>query len=95
MWVVCQANDPFVCFGAKANKGLGLEISNKTGSGGGKAGLREARELVGEERSREESRMDSGRDQSRWVSSPESTTVSRRKQWEKTSQDELAFLVAL
>ena len=35
------------------------------------------------------------KDQSRWVSSPESTTVSKRKQWGKTSQDELAFLVAL
>ena len=42
-----------------------------------------------------QSRTDSRRDQSRWVSSPESTTVSRRKQWGKTSQDELAFLVAL
>ena len=41
------------------------------------------------------SRERTAEDQSRWVSSPESTTVSRRKQWGKTSQDELAFLVAL
>ena len=27
MRVVRQADDPFVCFGAKPNKGLGLEIS--------------------------------------------------------------------
>ncbi len=47
MWVVCQADDPFVCFGAKPNKGLGLEISDETGSEGGKAGPREARGAVG------------------------------------------------
>ena len=45
MWVVRQADDPFVYFGAKPNKGLGLDISDETGSGGGKA--------VGEERRRE------------------------------------------
>ena len=38
---------------------------------------------------------DSRRDQSGSVSSPEWTMVSRRKQWGKTSHDELAFLVAL
>ena len=37
MWVVRQADDHFVCFGAKPNKELGLEISDETGSGGGKA----------------------------------------------------------
>ena len=37
----------FVCFGAKPNKGLGLEISDETESGGGKVGRREARESVG------------------------------------------------
>ena len=34
---VCQADDPFVCFGAKADKGLGLEISDATGSRQGNA----------------------------------------------------------
>ena len=113
MWVVRQADYPFLCFGAKPNKGLSLEIANETGIGGGKAGAREAREAVGKrtpERTvgkgtqreelakgdaEKESRTDSRRGQSRWVSSPESTTVSRRKQWGKTSQDKLAFLVAL
>ena len=49
MWVVRQADDPFVCFGAKPNKGLGLEISDETGNGGVR-GPREARkgELVKE-----------------------------------------------
>ena len=47
MWVVRQADDSFVCFGAKPNKGIGFEISDETGSGGGKAGPREAREAVG------------------------------------------------
>ena len=42
MWVVRQADDLFVCFGAKPNKGLGLKISDETGSGGGKAGPRGA-----------------------------------------------------
>ena len=50
MWEICQADDPFVCFGAKSNKGLGLEISNETGSGG-EGGPREARgELAKEPR---------------------------------------------
>ena len=52
MCVVRQADDPFVCFGAKPNKGLGLEISDETGSGE-KRGLREARGSVGGERCRE------------------------------------------
>ena len=47
MWVVRQAEDPFVSFGAKPNKGLGLEIPDQTRSGGEKAGPREAREAVG------------------------------------------------
>ena len=32
MKVVCQADDPFVCFGAKPDKGFGVEISDATGS---------------------------------------------------------------
>ena len=47
MWVVRQADDPFVCFGAKPKKGLGLEISDETRSGEGKAGPRKARDRVG------------------------------------------------
>ena len=30
MYVVRQADDPFVCFGAKPDKGFGLEISTGT-----------------------------------------------------------------
>ena len=44
MWVVRQADDPFVYFGTKPNKGLGLEISNEIGSGGGKELAKEPRE---------------------------------------------------
>ena len=47
MWVVRLADNLSVCFGMKPNKGFGLEISNETGSEGGKAGLREARGAVG------------------------------------------------
>ena len=43
MWVVRQADDPFVCFGAKPNKKLGFDISDETGSVGGKWGPWEAR----------------------------------------------------
>ena len=42
MWIVRQADDLFVCFGAEL-KGLELKISDETGSGRGKEGLREAR----------------------------------------------------
>ena len=34
---VCQVDDPFVCFGAKPDKGFGLEISDATGSRQGNA----------------------------------------------------------
>ena len=61
MWVVRQADDPFVSFGAKPNKGLRLEISDKTGSGGkwgpceatGVVGKGIQRGAIGEERRRE------------------------------------------
>ena len=42
MWVVHQADNFFVSFGTKPNK----EISDETGSGGEKAGPREARGAV-------------------------------------------------
>ena len=29
MWVDCQADDPFVCFGAKPNKGLSSRSSTR------------------------------------------------------------------
>ena len=44
MWMVRQADDPFVCFGAKPNKGLRLEISEEVE---GERGPREARGAVG------------------------------------------------
>ena len=86
MWVVCQADDLFVCFGEKTNMGFGLEISDETGSGGGKTGSREARgavgkgtqrESVGEERRREA--VDNG---------------LQKEAVRKTVKVELAFLVA-
>ena len=44
MWVVRQADDPFACFGAKPNKGLGLEISDETEVEEGRQLARERRE---------------------------------------------------
>ena len=89
MWMVHQADDPFVCFDAKPKKGLGLEISDETGSGGGKADPGEVREelakepregqLAKEPREEELAKRYAER-QSRTDSSPELTTVGRRKQ---------------
>ena len=101
--MVRQDDDPFVCLGAKPDKGFGLEISDETESGVGKAGSREAREAVsvgwrkGAVDNRQQKRPvgwdrvqeQYGR-QARWVRSPESTTVSS----EEEVKDELAFLVA-
>ena len=64
MWVIRQADDPFVYFGTKPNKGFGLEISDESGSGGGSEvrekpegqlakERRTQRGSVGEERRRE------------------------------------------
>ncbi len=50
--MVRQADDPFVYFDAKLDKGFGLGISNKNGSGRGKAGPREDRASVGKETQR-------------------------------------------
>ena len=78
MWVVRQADNPFVCFGAKPNKGLGLEISDETGSvGGGKRGPREARGTVGK----------GTPERGSWRR--ETQRVSRERIAEGTSQDEL------
>ena len=43
-WVVRQADDPFVCFGAKPNKGLGLKFSDETRSGEKRQLVKESRE---------------------------------------------------
>ena len=92
-----------LCFGAKPNEGLGLEISDETGSGGGKASPREAwrvgkgtqRGWVGEERSREavENGQQKGpvkMSKQSWVDNGQQKEAVR-----ETSQDELAFQVAL
>ena len=78
MLVVRQADDPFVCFGAKPDKGFWLEISDETESGVGKAGPREDREKLAKGDAEGQSTTDSRRDQSAWdrVQGPESTTVS-------------------
>ena len=54
---VRQADDPFVCFGAKPDKGFGLKISDATGSRRGNAresgvGRRNPQEAVGDEQRR-------------------------------------------
>ena len=63
MWVVCQADDPFVCFGAKPNKALSSrsltrpEVGEKRGVGKGtqrgSVGKGIQGGSVGEERRRE------------------------------------------
>ena len=85
MWVDRQTDDPFVCLGAKPNKGLGLEISDR--KWGRKGSWQRNQGKVSWRGETQRGRRTEQRDQSRWV--------SRRKQWGKTSQDELAFLVAL
>ena len=35
MWVVCQVDDPFVCFGAKPNKGMSSRSSTRPEVGKG------------------------------------------------------------
>ena len=92
MWVVRQADDPFVCFGAKPDKGFGLEISTwpevgrERQSESETKGLRR-RQLAKSDASGQ-STPDSRSDQLAWErESPD--------QWKKTGQDGLAFLVAL
>ena len=61
LWWVCQADDLFVCFCTKPKQRAELEISDETGSRGGKEGPREEgavgkgtqRGSVGEGRRRE------------------------------------------
>ena len=69
MEVVRQADDPFVCFGAKPDKGFGLEISTRPEVGREREsglGQRNSEEAVGE--GWREWPVDTGqqRDQSAW-----------------------------
>ena len=110
MWVLRQADDFFSFFFRRETKRRPeLEISDETGSGGGKAGLREPRksQLAKEPRKREQLAKEpregqlakreverqltivSRRDHLRWVSSPEWTTVSWKKQWGRRSKKSL------
>ena len=91
-WVVRQADDPFVCFGAKPNKGLSSrsstrpEVDKETPVRGLEKGTqrrswrrvtqRGSRHRTAEETSRYEIVPGQWRRQTRWVHSPESTTVS-------------------
>ena len=84
MGCVRQADDLLVYFGAKPKQRPELEISDETGNGGGKEDPREARGQLTKGDAERQSTTDSRRDQSAGVSSPESTTVSRRRQWGKT-----------
>ena len=92
MWVFYQEDDPFVCFGAKPNKGLISRSSTrpKVGKGTPEKELEKGRQKwVGEGRRRRA--VDNGQQkrpvgwdrvvgqwgrQARWVRCPESTTVS-------------------
>ena len=78
----CQADDLFVCFGAKPNKGLSLRS-------------RRDRKWARERHSEELEKGTQRRQLAKGDAKGQWTTFSRRKQWEKASQDEFAFLVAL
>ena len=96
MWVVRQADDPFVCFGAKPNKGLSSRSLTRPEVGEKRQLPKEPRECLlakepwegqlAKRDAEKQSRTNSIRDQSRWVSSPEWTTVSRRRQWGRRSK---------
>ena len=77
-----QADDLLVCFGAKPDKGLSSRSSTRLEVGKGTP----VRELKKGTQRKQLVKGDA---------EGQSTTVSRRKQWEKASQDELAFPVAL
>ena len=112
MWVVRQADDPFVCFGTKPNKGLSsrslirpevgeekqvrekpeARLENEPEEGqlareaSGAVVKGTQRGSVAKRDAERQSRTGSRRDQSRWVSSPEWTTVRRRRQWRRRSK---------
>ena len=58
---VRQADDPFVCFGAKPDKGFGLEISTRSKVD---KGTQRSQLVTGEAEGQLESTPDSRRDQS-------------------------------
>ena len=88
MLVARQADDPFVCFGAKPNKGLSPRSRrDREWVRERESWTKELGERVGE--GWREWPVDTG--QQKWpVGMRESP-----EQWEKTGQDGLAFLVAL
>ena len=89
MWVVRQADEPFVCFGAKPTKGLGLEISDETGSGGGKELAKEPREgqLAKEPRERQLVERETQRGSQEWTAEGTRWAVlSRQKSPEVSSE---------
>ena len=95
MWVVGQADDFFVYFGATPNKGLNSRSPTRPEVGGerqvrekpeGQLAKEPGEGQLAKRDAERQSRTDSGRDWSRWVSSPEWTTVRRRRQWGKWSK---------
>ena len=89
MQVIRQGDDPFVCFGAKPNKGLSPRSrrNRKWIRERETSWTKELKEGVGEEW--REWSVDTG--QQKW---PVGMTEGP-EQWGKTDQDGLAFLVAL
>ena len=83
---VRQAEDLFVCLGAKPDKGFGLEISDATESRQGNA----SQEL---DKGTQRSSWRRVTERGSWQSTPGSRRVQH--QWGKTSQDESEFFVAL
>ena len=95
MWVVHQADDPFVCFGVKPNKGLSLRSSTRLKVGRGmpekewarerqrRSGQRNREKAVRKGDAEGQSTMDSRRDQSGEIESRGS---------EEDRQDEFAVL---
>ena len=69
---MCQADDPFVCFGAKPDKGFGLKISDGTVSRQGKASQSLTKELRGGSWRR-------ARQKGSWQSTPDREDTSRRE----------------
>ena len=107
MWVVRQADDPFVCFGAKLKKALSLRSSTRLEVGKGTpvraVGKRNPEKELAKGDAEGESTTDSRRDQSGEIESrgseedrqDEFAVLSRqRSAVRKTVRDEVAFLVA-
>ena len=86
VWMVSQADDFFVCFWREIKQRPELEISDETGSWGGKAGPREARGWIGKGTQR--GRV--GKGTQRGSVDEERHRGCRERTVEGTSQDELA-----